>query len=157
MKSVLHTIFIWILSLSLTGLPVVALSQSIIELGHAEEKDTTTKVSDEHAGDMPCHSMAAETDVKDLHVKMRQAEQNTMQAQNAAIDLSNKSMNKGCCGADCECQNDMDCQTVDYSGAAAILQSVQFISFPLISQRAIEFVISYDSCNGDVEITPQIV
>lgn len=142
MKPFLRTIFIWILSLSLTGLPMVAMSQNLVDVSHAE-KDMAMG---EQTSDAPCHSKVVQTD------------ENAAQDQTVQTTVADASIDKGCCcGADCQCQSDMGCQSVHSSSASAILQSVQFISFPLISLRAVEPVVSYDNCNSDVEITPHIV
>jgi len=148
MKSFIRTIIIWSLSLSLTGLPVVALSQDIIDLTHVE-KDMIMKVSDDSAGKISCHGSAVRTDQRAV-----QKMQHKMPVDNTVADSS---ADGGCCGTDCQCQCDMNCPSVHHSSVSAILQPVLFVYSPINSQRIIESAIAYISCDSDVEITPPIV
>lgn len=148
MKSFIRTIIIWSLSLSLTGLPVVALSQDIIDLTHVE-KSMIMKVSDNSANKVSCHS-----NIVKAGKKIAQQAQSKMPVQNV---VAKSSMDGGCCGTDCQCQCDMNCPSAHHSGASAILQPVLFVYSPLNSQRIFESAIAYISCDSDVEIIPPIV
>jgi len=152
MKPYIRTIFIWILSLSLTGLPVITQAQDMTVL-NPSEKNTAMKmnVSAGTVNDMPCHNEVAQMDVVPADIKAAHA----MHASDAA---SKSSEHDCCCGDDCQCHTNMDCQSTHYPAISAILlQSVLFTSFPQSSQRVIESVIPYNSHDGDVEIIPVIV
>ena len=147
MRSFIRTIIIWSLSLSLTGLPVAALSQDIIDLTHVE-KDMVMKMSGDSAGNISCHSRTIKAGNK-----VAQQVQHKIPVQNTVAESS---MDGGCCGTDCQCQCDMNCPSVHHSAASAILQPVLFVYSPVNSQRIIESAIAYISCDSDVEITPPI-
>jgi len=152
MKPYIHTIFIWILSLSLTGLPVITQAQDMAGLNHSE-KNTAMKmnVSDGTANDMPCHSEVAQMDIVPANIK-------AAHAMHASDTASKSSKHDCCCGDDCQCHTNMGCQSAHYPAVSAILlQSVLLTSFPQNSQRVIESVIPYNSHDDDVEIIPVIV
>jgi len=148
MKLFLRTIFIWILSLSLTGMPVAALSQGMVDL---EQPEKELKVSDQRTNAMPCHSKSDR-----VKAKVIQTAQRTTEVHNAVKSVS-KDDDGCCCGTDCQCQHDASCQSVSHSGVSAILQSSLFISSPLNSQLAIELTVLYHGCDTASEIIPPIV
>ncbi len=160
MKSFIRTIFIWILSLSLTGFPVVALSQSVAGdmagLTQAE-KNRVAMTSDESAGGMHCHESMAQNSLPRISVdqteKVTQASPHAMHMS----DSASTSTHDCCCGDDCQCQHDIGCQSVGHFGASsAILQSSQLVSSPINSQLTTEFTILYHDCDADSEVIPPI-
>ena len=151
MKLFLRTIFIWILSLSLTGMPVAALSQNMVDLEQpGEQSGTELKVSGEHVNAMPCHSQSDR-----LKTKLAQTAQHITEIRIAVTNASKD--DSCCCGTDCQCQHDASCQSVSHSGISAILQSALFISSPLSSQLVIESTVRYHGCDTGSEIIPPIV
>ena len=148
MKLFIRTIFIWILSLSLTGMPVAALSQDIVDL---EQPGKDLQVSDASASAMPCHAKATRAN------EVAQTASHITEIQNAITDASADADDGCCCGDDCQCQHDMSCQSVSHSGVSAILQSTLFISSPSNSQLAIESTVLYHGCDTGSEIIPPIV
>lgn len=148
MKLFLRTIFIWILSLSLTGMPVAALSRDMVDLQQpGEQPAKALKISDEHVSIMPCHSKSDRVKAKVMQ---------TAEVHNAVKNVS-KDGDDCCCGTDCQCQHDASCQSVSHSGVPAILQSTLFISSPSNSQLAVESTVLYHGCDTASEIIPPIV
>ncbi len=152
MKLFSRTIFIWILSLSLTGMPVAALSKDMVDLEPpGEQSGKELSILDEHPGTLPCHSKSDR-----VKAKMMQTAQHTAEVHNAVKSVS-KDDDGCCCGTDCQCQHDASCQSVSHSSVSAILQSTLFISSPLNSQLAIESTVLYHGCDTASEIIPPIV
>jgi len=161
MKPFIRTIFIWILSLSLTGFPVVALSQSVAGdmAGLAQtEKNTITTISDESAGGMHCHEGMAQSKTPQISINQTaKATQASPHAMHMSDSASKASTHDCCCGDDCQCQHDLNCQSVGHFGASsAILQSSQLVSSPINSQLTTEFTILYHDCDADSEVIPPI-
>jgi hypothetical protein len=151
MKPILHTIFIWILSLSLTGMPVAALSQDVADLGQSG-KDTATEVAVERGNDMPCHHRSVQAGAKATASQAIEAQKDD-EAREAGASMDDDC----CCGTDCQCQHDMACQTVGQFSVLAILHNSLFISSPLSSQLIPESVVLYHYRDADLAIIPPIV
>ena len=162
MKPLIRTIFIWILSLSLTGLPVVALSQNLAGdmLGLSpSEKSMMMKVSNESGDGMRCHAEMSQKNISQTDIAQTNITQAGMQSMQHAMHMSgaeNKTSMDGCCGADCKCQSDMNCQSVTHFGATALLQSTLFTSSPLKSQTTTESITLYRDRDADSEVIPPI-
>jgi len=150
MKQLIHTIFIWSLTLSLTGLPVIAQSQVLSELKQTDKNVLISapdmQVSDAQATDMHCHSTVGLT--KSLKLA-------TQDATEAGDKIATSSHDDCCCGSDCQC--DTACQSVHTSSASALLQTGLFISSPIIYQVVIESSILYHNFNSGLEKIPPIV
>jgi len=144
MKPFIRTIFIWILSLSLTGLPVVALSQNVAgDIASLAQTEKNMAAKDSDGTGMHCHESMAQNkaspqispiSVAQTTVKATRISPHAMHMSSSAEQTSTHDC---CCGDDCQCQHDMGCQSVGHFGASsAILQSILFISSPINSQLA---------------------
>ena len=147
MRPFIRTILIWFLTLSLTGLPVVSMSQDMGGSASSaldQYRNVTMTVATSQTMRAHCHSgvvaagdKVAVPDVQD--------------------SIASSSTKKCSCGDECQCQHDTDCQSISHSSNSAIFQSTWFISSPLNSQLAIESTVSYHDCDADSEIIPPIV
>ncbi len=161
MKPFIRTIFIWILSLSLTGFPVVALSQNVAGdmagLGQTD-KDGTTTLSKKSASGSHCHENMAQNKTPQININQTaKTSQASPHAMHIAASSGETSSHDCCCGDDCQCQHDMACQSVGHFGASsAILQSILLVSSPINSQLTTEFTILYHDCDADSEVIPPI-
>ena len=162
MKPFMRTIFIWILSLSLTGLPVVALSQNVAGdmagLAQAEKNGAAMLLAKDSANGSHCYEKMTQN--KASRINLGQAAK-TSQVSSHVMDMSDASNTTSthdcCCGDDCQCQHDMSCQSVGHFGvSSAILQSSQLVSSPMNSQLITEFTILYHDCDADSEVIPPI-
>lgn len=163
MKPFVRTIFIWFLSLSLTGLPVAALSQDITDLNPAEKNMSEQKPAEKAAEKAEsaqnntehCHSgvMSSADDLSKTASKPAMSASTS----DTSADTSADTLGKCCCDGDCQCQSDMACQVSHFSSTSAILQSNLYISSPLSSQLIIELAVLYFNCDTDSEKIPPIV
>lgn len=156
MKPLIHTIFIWILSLSLTGLPVVALSQNLssdMANLNQSEQSMIMHTSAGSASSMHCQSKMPQKNVIQTGISSTPMSQHAMHMSSSTEQVS---MDDCRCGVDCQCQPDMSCQSVGHFGASAILQSILFVSSPLHSQLTAELNIAYYDCDTDSEVIPPI-
>lgn len=174
MKPFIRTIFIWILSLSLTGLPVVALSQNVAgDIASLAQTEKNMASKDSDGTGMHCHESMAQNKASQNKTSQNKASpqispisvaQTTVKATRIsphAMHMSSSaeqtSTHDCCCGDDCQCQHDMGCQSVGHFGASsAILQSILFISSPINSQLATESITLYHDCDTDSEVIPPI-
>lgn len=142
MKPYIRTIMIWFLSLSLTGLPLIAHSQGIGSMLPGTQMDNVSHIVPERAvDDMPCHS-----------------QNDAVPAGVSADKMTADTSSKNCyCDDDCQCSHDMACQVGPHSAGVAILLSSRLVSSLLDSSLVKEVSVVYHDCDTDAEIIPPIV
>ena len=145
MKPYIRTLLVWFLSLSLSGLPLIAQSQDIAGIALPDSAMTMAHqavaktASLQNSDEMPCHARA-KTTATDL------------------VKTATASTSKKCwCDGDCQCSYEMGCQTGHHAASVAILLPARLIASSIHSFLIKETTALYRDCDADAEIIPPIV
>lgn len=158
MKLLIRKIIIYLISLSLTGLPMFTFAQDMSAVDHSKkamhsEKAVAKTASDPSLMRMPCHAESNKYANKSNQV----SQQFAPPEKKAPSDIhASHVSNDACCADGCQCKSGLGCRSVHNSNTSAILQFNHFFSSPLSSRLVSETVVfSYDFIS-DSDIIPPI-
>ena len=152
MKPYIRTLLVWFLSLSLSGLPLIAQAQDIAGIALPDVPMTMAPqavqvvakpMSQHNSDEMPCHAQAKVS----VPASAPDLVKNTTQP----------ASKKCCCEGDCQCSHDMGCQTGHHAASVAILLPARLVSSSIHSFLVKEITALYHDCDADAEIIPPIV